>query len=360
MSFAHLNLRRYELTIHFRFNPQSANNGSTNVSSGLNIAVILGGAIGGFVLLLVVIVFFWLWRRRNKKKSQTEEGSTNTPPSPPSTDDSKSEMTMAAITPMVTQSSTRPRVRFGELARPGMEESPTAARSETPPSIRPMHSILRRQESNTSDAPLLAPARMDRPDDQVSLASTANSGLDISNPSLSVAPPDSRRSSPPDSQRSSPAPSIASAPIRPPRPPQGLFANGEIPKFPESNLFATRSRTLNEDTVKPIAAENAQNDSGSRLSDTTLVLPNPFEERESTGRSNTASPAPNNPSPLKLRTENILQPAPEQRSATQARKDLLVALETEQVTTLSRTGTRKVGLPSNPRAGLSRENSSKY
>lgn len=343
MSFAHLNLRRYELTIHFRFNPQSANNGSTNVSSGLNIAVILGGAIGGFVLLLVVIVFFWLWRRRNKKKSQTEEGSTNTPPSPPSMDDSKSEMTMAAITPMVT--STRPRVRFGELARPGMEESPTAARSETPPSIRPMHSILRRQDSNTSDAPLLAPGRVDRPDDQVSVASTANSsGPDISNSSLSVALP--------DSQRSSPAPSISSAPVRPPRPPQGLFATGGIPKFPESNLFAARSRTLNED--------NAQSDFGSRLSNTSLVLPNPFEEREFTSRSNTASPAPSNPGPLKLRTENILQPAPEQRSATQARKDLLVALETEQVTTLSRTGTRKVGLPSNPRAGLSRENSSKY
>ena len=352
MSFAHLSLRGYQLTLHFRFDPQSANSSSTNASSGLNLAAILGGGIGGLVLLLLVIVFFWLRRRRNKKQSQMEEGNTNAPPSPPSTDDSKSEMTMAAITPMVTQSSTRPRVRFGELAKPGMEESPTAARSETPPSIRPMHSILRRQESNTSDAPLLPQARVDRPDDQVSVASTANSGLDVTNSSLSVAPPDSRRSSP--------APSISSAPVRPPRPPQGLFANGEIPKFPESNLFATRSRTLNEDTSKPIAAENAENDFGSRLSDTTLVLPNPFEEREPTTRSNTASPAPSNPGLLKLRTENILQPAPEQRSATQARKDLLVALETEQVTTLSRVGTRKVGLPSNPRAGLSRENSSKY
>lgn len=331
MSFAHLSLPGCVLTIHFRFDPLSANQGSTNAPNGLNIVAILGGAIGGVVLLLIVVIFFWLRRRRNKKRSQTEEA---TPPSPPSTDDSKPEMTMAALTPVGTQSSTRPRVRFGELARPGMEESPTTGRSETPPAIRPMHSILRRQESNTSDAPLLAQARTDRPDDQVSLASSANSGPDTSNPSLTVAPPDSRRTSP--------APSISGAPVRPPRPPQGLFAASEIPKYPES--------------------ENAQQDFGSRVPGTTPVFPNPFEEREFTGRSNTASPAPSNPGPLKLRTENILQPAPEQRSATQARRDLLAALESEQVTTLSRNGTRKVGLPSNPRAGLglSRENSSKY
>ena len=257
---------------------------------------------------------------------------------------------MAAIPPVVAQP-TRPRVRFGELARPGMEEPPTTGRSETPPSIRPMHSILRRSESNTSVAPLLAPTRTDRPDDQASVASTANSGPDVSNSSLTVAPP--------DSQHSSPTPSIYSlygAPVRPPRPPQGLFATGEIP---ESNLPATRLRIVNEDPFDPYAAENAQNDNGSRLSDSTLVLPNPYEEREPTSRSNTASPALKN-LPLTLRTENVPQSAPEQRSATQARKDLLVALETEQVATLSRSGTRKVGLPSNPRAGLSRENSSQY
>ena len=331
MSFAHLSLRGCELTIHFRFDPQRANNGSTNTSSGLNIVAILAGGIGGLVLLLIIFIFFWLRRRRNKKQSQTEEA---TPPSPPSTDDSKPEMTMATITRVGTQSSTRPRVRFGELAKPGMEESPTTGRSETPSSIRPMHSILRRQESNNSDAPLLAEARMDRPDDQVSVASSGNSGPDTSNPSLVVAPSDSRRTSP--------APSISGAPVRPPRPPQGLFAASESPKYPES--------------------ENAQQDFGSRFPGTKPVLPNPFEERESTGRSNTASPAPSNPVLLKLRTENILQPAPEQRSAAQARRDLLAALESEQVTTLSRNGTRKVGLPSNPRAGLglSRENSSKY
>jgi hypothetical protein len=351
MSLPHLSLRGYELTIHFRFDPQSANTGSTNPSGGPNIAAILGGVIGGLFLLLIAIVFFWLRRRRNKKRSKTEEGSTDTPPSPPSTNSSKAEMTMVAVTPVVTQS-TRPRVRFGEPARPGMEEPLTTGRSETPPSIRPMRSILRRQESNNSDAPLLTQTRMDRPDDQVSLASTANSGPDVSNSSLTVAPPDSRRPSP--------APSLSAAPVRPPRPPQALFTTGDIPNLPEPNISDRRFRTLNEDPFNSNAAENAQSDVGTPLSDSTLVFPNPHEEMESTGRSNTASPAPTSPGPLMLRTENVPQPAPEQRSTTQARKDLLAALETEQVTTLSRSGTRKVGLPSNPRAGLSRENSSKY
>jgi len=259
-------------------------------------------------------------------------------------------MTMAAVTPVVTQS-TRPRVRFGELAKPGMEESPTTGRTETPPAIRPMHSILRRQESNTSDAPLLPQTRIDRPDDQVSLASTANSGPDISSSSLAVAPPESRRPSP--------APSLSGAPVRPPRPPQALFAAGELPRFSEPNLSATRTRTLDDDPFDPDAVEDAQSDDGSRFSDGTLVFPNPYEEREPTGRSNTASPALDKLGPLMLRTENIPQPVPEQRSATQARRDLLVALETEQVATLSRSGTRKVGLPSNPRVGISRENSTK-
>jgi len=350
MLLAHLSLRGCELTIHFRFNPQSANTGSTNAPGAINMAAILGGAIGGVVLLLIVCVLFWLRRRRNKKQSQTEEGSTSPSPSPPSSDDSRSEMTMAAITPMATKP--RPRVRFGELARPGMEDSPTTIRSETPPAIRPMPSILRRQDSNNSDAPLLPQARMNQPDDQISLASTNDSGPDISSSSLAVAASDSRRASP--------VPSI-SAPVRPPRPPQGLFATGELPKFPEPDLSAIRARTLDEDPFGPITAEGAPKRIGSPFSGSRAVSPNPREEMESISRSNTASPAPDNPNPLMLRTENVPQPAPEQRSATtQTRKDLLVALETDQVTTLSRSGTRKVGLPSNPRAGLSRENSSRY
>jgi len=164
MSFAHLSLRGCELTIHFRFDPQSANNGSTNAPNGLNIAAILGGAIGGLVLLLIVFIIFWLRRRRNKKQSQTEEA---TPPSPPSTDDSKPEMAMDAIMPVGTQSSTRPRVRFGELARPGTEESPTTGRSETPPAIRPMPSILRRQESNTSGQTTKYPSQAQPTVDQI-------------------------------------------------------------------------------------------------------------------------------------------------------------------------------------------------
>jgi len=46
MLFAHLSLQGCELTVHFRFDPQIANNGSSNRSSGLNITAILGGGIG--------------------------------------------------------------------------------------------------------------------------------------------------------------------------------------------------------------------------------------------------------------------------------------------------------------------------
>jgi len=247
---------------------------------------------------------------------------------------------------VVTQPSTALRVHFGELTRPGMEEAPTMERSVTPPALRHMPSILRRQASDNSVAPILAPARLDQPADEVSLASTDNSEPDISMSSLRVAPSDSQRSS-----MVFPTP-----PIRPPRPPQDLFAPGEALESPTPGLSATQSIPSNQDPfANPIAAENLQTNIGSRFSDSTVILPNPFEETGSTGPHNTASPALDKPNELKLRTEDIPQPAPEQHSAGQARRDLLVALETDQVTTISRSGTRKVGLPSNPRAGLSRQ-----
>jgi len=308
-------------------------------------AAILGGVIGGVVLLLFAIIFCFLWRRK-KKQSSTEEGSTETasaPPSLPATDDSNPEMTMAALAPVITKSSTGPRVRFGELARPGMEAT---ERSETPPALRPKHSILRRQDSNASVAPLLASARMNQSADQLSLGSTY-SEPDISATSLTVAPPDSRPSSSVSST------SIRASPMRPPRPPQDLFATSGIPKFPEPVLSTTRPR--NEDPFNSTATVIPQTSTGSRFSDSSTLTPGLPEGAESTGRLNTASPAPDNPNNLQLQTENIPRPAPEQPSATQARKDLLVALETDQVATVSRSGTRKIGLPSNPRAGLSRQ-----
>jgi len=243
----------------------------------------------------------------------------------------------------LAKSSTGPRVRFGELARPGMEGP---ERSETPPPLRPMPSILRRQDSNTSVAPLLGLARRNLPEDQVSLASTY-SEPDVSSSSLAVAPPDSRSSSSVSSTRT--------VPIRPPRPPRGLFATGEVPRIREPDLSAIRPRTSNEDPFGPTAAENPQTNIGTRFSTSTAGMSDPPEDTESAGPPNTAGPALDNPNDLKLQTENIPQSASEQRSATQATKDLLVALETDQVTTISRSGTRKVGLPSNPRAGFTRQ-----
>lgn len=350
----HSSPRLCGLTLPFRYDPASANSGSTVTPSGPTMAAILGGVIGGVVLLLFAVIF-WFWSRRKKKQSSKEEGSTTTDEgsteAPPAMDDSNPEMTMAALAPVTTKSSTGPRVRFGELARPGTEGTPISERSETPPSLRPMHSILRRQDSNTSVAPLLASARMNQSEDQISLASTY-SGPDVSASSLTVAPPDSR----PSSSVSSTSIRTAPTPLRPPRPPQDLFATNEVLRFPEPDLSATRPRTSNEDPFNPTAPEDPQTNTSPGFSDGTAVMPDPPEGTESTGRLNTASPAPDNRNNLQLQTENIPQPAPEQRSAaTQARKDLLVALETDQVSTISRSSSRKVGLPSNPRAGLSRQ-----
>ena len=340
----HLSPRKgRRLTIQFRYNPESANTGSTVAASGPNIAAILGGVIGALLLLVVAAVGFWFWRRHNKKRSSTEEG-TNTPPALPAMNDSAPEMTIAGPMSVLTKPSTGPRVHFGEFTTPGIEGAAIAERSETPPVLRPARSILRRQESNTSAAPLLAPARSNKPDDQVSLESTY-SAPDISTSSLAVAPPESRSPSP--------VPPIPKAPVRPPRPPQNLFATAPVPRFPEPGLSAIRPRTSNEDPFNPVAA---QTDMGSYISDSTAVMPNPFEETESTGPRITASPDSLNT--IKLQTEDTPQPAPEQRSATatptQARRDLLMALEMDQVATVSRNGTRRIGLPSNPRAGLSR------
>jgi hypothetical protein len=238
-------------------------------------------------------------------------------------------MTTPAPVPVVTKS-TGPRVRFGELTRPGMEETPATGHSETPPVLRSVPSILRRQDSTNSVAPLLTPGR-NLPEDQVSLASTADSGADISTSSLTVAPSGSRRSS-----------TVSSIPPRPPRPPQGLFATSEAPEFPRPT--ATRSGTTSGD---PSAMGNPWANVGSRFSDSTDITASPLGETGPTGLLNTASLVPDKPRDLNLRTE--------QRSPAQAKRDLQVASETDQPTTISRSGSRKIGLPSNPRAGLSRQ-----
>lgn len=343
----HLSPRVRELTVHSRYDPNSANSTDSSPAvtpSGPTMAVILGSVIGGVVFLLLAVIFCFVWRRK-KKSSSTEEGSSESSSAPSVTNDSNPEMTMAALAPVLTKSSTGPRVRFGELAKPGMEGTTTPERSETPPLLRPMPSILRRQDSNTSVEPLLASARMNQSEDQISLAS-AYSGPDVSASSLAVAPPDSRPSS---------SGSRRTAPARPPRPPRDLFATSEVPTFPEPDLSAPRPRTSNEDPFNPTATENPQMNTASRFSDGSAAMPDPLEGTGSTRRLNTASPAPDNPNNLQLQTEDISQPAPQPRSATQARKDLLVALETDQVSTISRSSSRKVGLPSNPRAGLSRQ-----